>query len=263
MLWQKPLPKKFHNKRIFVRRDQGLGDEIFLLRFAPELKKRGAKITYLADANIASIIARLPIIDRIGRVGEGLEGVDIAVSVSDLPYLLEMKSAENIPPPLPLAPEPERVERLDARLRKLGPAPYIGVTWRAGTLNKPGAMFKVAPLEGLAQVLRGVDGTFLALQRKPEAGEIDQLSGGLGRPVHDFTALNEDLEEMLALLALMDEYVTVSNTNVHLRAGTGRTSAYWCRTRRSTGGWSRARNRPGSPAARSTARRRAGTGRKR
>ena len=28
---------------------------------------------------------------------------------------------------------------------------------------------------------------------------------------------------MLALLSLMDEYVTVSNTNVHLRAGTGRT----------------------------------------
>ena len=29
---------------------------------------------------------------------------------------------------------------------------------------------------------------------------------------------------MLALLSLMDEYVTVSNTNVHLRAETGRTS---------------------------------------
>ncbi len=29
---------------------------------------------------------------------------------------------------------------------------------------------------------------------------------------------------MLALLALLDDYVTVSNTNVHLRAGAGRTS---------------------------------------
>jgi len=42
--------------------------------------------------------------------------------------------------------------------------------------------------------------------------------------VHDFTALNEDLEDMLALLSFMDEYVTVSNTNVHLRAATGRNS---------------------------------------
>ncbi len=38
------------------------------------------------------------------------------------------------------------------------------------------------------------------------------------------TSLNDDLEDMLAVLALMDEYVTVSNTNVHLRAGAGRTS---------------------------------------
>ncbi len=79
-------------------------------------------------------------------------------------------------------------------------------------------------MTGLANLLRRINGTILALQRKPEAGEIDQLSGGLGRPVHDFTALNDDLEDMLVLLSLMDEYVTVSNTNVHLRAGTGRTS---------------------------------------
>jgi hypothetical protein len=40
--------------------------------------------------------------------------------------------------------------------------------------------------------------------------------------VHDFSASNEDLEEMLALLAVVDEYVGVSNTNMHLRASVGR-----------------------------------------
>ncbi|MCH8197368.1 MAG: hypothetical protein IH904_04720, partial [Proteobacteria bacterium] len=66
-------------------------------------------------------------------------------------------------------------------------------------------------------------GTVAVLQRTPEAGEIDALSQELDREVHDFTALNDDLEEMLALLALLDDYVTVSNTNVHLRAGAGGT----------------------------------------
>jgi len=36
--------------------------------------------------------------------------------------------------------------------------------------------------------------------------------------------LNEDLEAMLALLALIDDYVGVSNTNMHLCAGAGRTA---------------------------------------
>jgi hypothetical protein len=45
----------------------------------------------------------------------------------------------------------------------------------------------------------------------------------LGRPVYDLSPLNEDLEEMLAVLSLLDEYVAVSNTNTHLLAGLGKT----------------------------------------
>ncbi len=67
-------------------------------------------------------------------------------------------------------------------------------------------------------------GTFVALQRKPEAGEIEALSKDLGREVHDLTDLNDALEDMLAALSLLDDYVTVSNTNVHLGTGVGRTS---------------------------------------
>ena len=43
------------------------------------------------------------------------------------------------------------------------------------------------------------------------------------RPVHDLCAVNEDLDESLAAMSALDEYVGVSSTNVHLRAGTGRT----------------------------------------
>jgi hypothetical protein len=41
--------------------------------------------------------------------------------------------------------------------------------------------------------------------------------------VHDLSAANDDLEDMLALLSLVDEYVGMSNANAHLRAGLGRT----------------------------------------
>ena len=50
----------------------------------------------------------------------------------------------------------------------------------------------------------------------------------LERPVHDLTALNEDLEGMLALLSCLDEYTGVSNTNMHLRAAAGRTARMGC-----------------------------------
>src|SRR5262249_16846668 len=44
-----------------------------------------------------------------------------------------------------------------------------------------------------------------------------------GRTLQDFSHLNDDLEGMLALLALLDDYVGVSNTNTHLRAAAGKT----------------------------------------
>jgi hypothetical protein len=135
-----------------------------------------------------------------------------------------MTSAADIPPPLALTPEPGRTDAMRQKLASFGPAPTIGVTWRAGIPNKVDAVFKLAPLDEIAKVLRAANATVLVLQRTPEAGEIDALTHGLGRGAHDMTALNDDLEDMLALLSLIDEYVTVSNTNVHLRAGAGRTS---------------------------------------
>jgi hypothetical protein len=109
----------------------------------------------------------------------------------------------------------------------LGPPPYIGLTWRAGVAPEEQRgtswmLHKRIPLEDLGTALRRVEGTFVALQRRPHSGEIERLGGALGRPLHDLTALNEDLEGVLALLAVLDDYVGVSNTNVHLRAGTGR-----------------------------------------
>lgn len=116
---------------------------------------------------------------------------------------------------------------LRARLAALGPSPYIGLTWRAGTPPEQQlgridrALFKHVPITQLSAALKTVPGTWIALQRLPRAGELEALSAGMAREVHDFSALNDDLEGMPALLGLIDDYVGVSNTNMHLRAGVG------------------------------------------
>ena len=78
-----------------------------------------------------------------------------------------------------------------------------------------------------------------ALSRhRAHAGEAVQFGGaggvqvqlrlgpaGLGRDALDFSAANDDLSEMLALLSLLEDYVGVSNTNMHLAAAAGATAA--------------------------------------
>ena len=82
-------------------------------------------------------------------------------------------------------------------------------------------MSKEIAAETLAGALQSVPGTLVALQRRPLEGEVAEFASALRRPLHDLTALNDDLESLAGLLAVLDEYVAVSNTNVHLRAGLG------------------------------------------
>jgi tetratricopeptide (TPR) repeat protein len=226
-LHRQPLGADLTGMRILLGKDQGLGDELMFLRFAPELKRRGAHITYVAGTKIFSILQRYPILDAIvdTAVEDKMDPAqwDMVVSVGDLPYLLGISSADEIPRSIRIPVLSDRVDAQKAALAALGPSPYVGVTWRGG-INEKDKLFKLAPMERIGGVLRQVRGTLIGLQRLPEKGEIHRLAKVVGRPVHDFTPLHDRLEDMLALLSLLDEYAGVSNTNVHLRALTGRSS---------------------------------------
>jgi hypothetical protein len=63
-----------------------------------------------------------------------------------------------------------------------------------------------------------------SLQRNATRDEMDAARGALGREVHDLGAINEDLEDALAVVSLVDRHIGVSNTNMHLAAAAGTTA---------------------------------------
>lgn len=226
-----PLPADLSGKRILLTRNQGIGDELFFLRFAVQLKARGAWIAYRAADKIAPIARRLHFLDQVVGRQETPPELDYTFSIGDLPLALGVRDLGQAPASVRLTPPSEAEAKLSARLATLPPdLPLIGVTWRAGAdksdpeTRKSRLPFKEFPLEILAGVLRDLPGTVLILQRHPKPGEIAAFERALGRPAHDFSDLNDDLDLMLALMARLDEYVGVSNTNTHLRVAIGRAS---------------------------------------
>jgi tetratricopeptide (TPR) repeat protein len=215
------LPVNLDGKRILVLADQGLGDEIFFLRFAPLLRARGARIAYRPEPRLREMLRRAPIAERVLGPDEPWDS-DVRLSVSDLPYLLAMADHDAPPPSIALAALPDRESRMASRLTALGPPPHIGIGWRAGTRGVARRLDKEVPHVELGRALAPIRATYVALQRSPAPGEIPSLAQTLGQEVHDLSDVNDDLESMLALVGLLDEYVTVSNTNVHLRAARGR-----------------------------------------
>jgi len=233
------LPATLAGAKLCLLNEQGLGDQLFLLRWVEELKAKGAHIAYRPEPKLAGIVGRLPLIDQLVSADGALPAAEHYIMLGDLPCLLSRPPVEgdnanqnsaDVPKSIRVEPLASHVSSIREQLLALGPPPYIGVTWRGGTPPEEQAgdtawmLFKETPAQQLAGPLGKLNGTLLALQRKPAAGEIEKFSQALQKPLHDLSECNENLEDMLALLALIDDYVGVSNTNMHLRACVGRTA---------------------------------------
>jgi len=203
--------------------EQGLGDAIFFMRWAPLLRARGARLRFWGDARLGRIFLRSGLVDA--AVGGNEPPPDTVperlVWIGDLPALAG--KASPFPAPARLVPDAARLAAMREGLASLGPAPHIGITWRAGLPRAGKAVLaKVVDPAALGAALRGSRATLVSLQRDPVAGEAQSLAQALARPLADLSAANADLEAMLALMEALDDYVAVSNTNVHLRAGLGK-----------------------------------------
>lgn len=216
-----PAPDRT-NQRVLVIHDQGLGDELFFLRFVGSVKRPSDSWTYLTSPRFAPIARQCADVDEV-VTALGKEGVfDRIISIGDLPQFFNTNSP--LPPPFPLEPNVREVVRLQRFLADR-PRPLLGLTWRAGIAPahaRPNTVFKQVDLAALAYTLRAWPGTIVVVQRDPYQDEWSHLVSLFGERVVDCGAMNNDLETMTALLALLDTYVCVSNTNTHLWAGLGR-----------------------------------------
>jgi tetratricopeptide (TPR) repeat protein len=206
--------------------EQGLGDTLFFLRFAPLAAARGAKLRFWGDGRLASLVARSGLVAEAHPADRPLAGLDPSrlVWVGDLPAMLGVGAA--FAPPARLVADEGRRAVMRARLQAAGPAPHVALTWRAG-LERRGktVLAKAIDPATLGGALKGRRATFVSVQRAGTAEERQALQAALGATVHDFSSANDDLEDMLALMSLVDDYVGVSNTNMHLRAGVAEKAA--------------------------------------
>ena len=229
------LPQDLSGQRVLVVQEQGLGDELFFLRYVPRLQARGARVVYLGEPKMHAILAaRQGFFEQLllpegasPRSGSGPQAIAREIDWTLLSGDLPEAAGGDIAPPLSLEPDPKLLAAWSQRLAALGPPPYIGVTWRAGLAPDLSFRFRTArlvkqlPPEFLAVALKEVPGTVLVLQRDPAPAELEGFSRALGRQAHDLSGLNERLDEMLVLLRLLREYVGVSNANLHLGASVG------------------------------------------
>lgn len=212
-----PTLEQIRGRAVVLWEEQGLGDVVFFLRFAPLLEEAASSLHLAVNRHLVPILP--------ARWHAPAPADAIPLLMGDLGVLFP----EGPVPSLGLAPDPTRAAQMRNRLLACGPGPYVGVTWQAGFrpehTSGPGTrLFKRIPPLELGQALKGVGATLVSLQRGDLPQDLAALRGATGRQVHDFSAVNGDLAEALALLSQLDDYIAVSNTNVHLRDALGKRS---------------------------------------
>lgn len=227
-LFRGALPASLARREVLVLSERtGIGEDLFFARFFPELKSRGARVLFACGPRARELLEATRSVDEFADDDLAPQSDRIVLFAGDLPYALKLWDATRVPAPLPLEPTTQALARARKIVDAFGDPPYVGLTWRAGTQSDAQAqglwhpLSKQVPLEGLVAALGGCKATLLLLQRRVEGDALEAAARFAGRPIHDLSGPTAELPLTLALLSLLDDYVCVPNTHMHMRIAAG------------------------------------------
>jgi tetratricopeptide (TPR) repeat protein len=112
----------FHQQTLLITAEQGLGDTIQFIRYAPLAKARGGTVVVECHAPLADLLKSCPAIDHIVASGRALPHYDWHVSLMSLPHIFQT-TLETIPAEVPYLRATHPVQRTP------GKALHIGLVW--------------------------------------------------------------------------------------------------------------------------------------
>lgn len=197
--------------------EQGIGDEIFHASLLPLLPP-GVSATVVADRRLHAIYRRsFPQIAVIAEDAPRDSSFAAQASMGDLGALLRVDAQAMAARRMPfLSADPERCGALRRDNDFLVQRPVCGLSWKSA--NKRFGAEKSLRLMDLAPLLTTPGISFVNLQYGDVAEEIAEVRAALGVSVHQVPGLDvyNDIDGLLALVAVCDTVLTTSNVTAHL-----------------------------------------------
>jgi Tfp pilus assembly protein PilF len=204
-------------RTIVIIAEQGLGDTLQFIRFAPEAARRGGNVIVFSTPILSRILASCPGVKRVVTDPRALPDFACYAPVMSLPRILGT-TLETIPADLPyLAPEPATSAAWQAELgAKEGFK--IGVVWQGNPIHTKDRerSFRLAQLAPVASV-PGV--RLFSLQKNFGLEQLDEVTGRfevveLGTRLHDFV-------DTAAVMQQLDLVISADSSPAHLAGALG------------------------------------------
>jgi len=205
-------------KTILLRAEQGFGDFVQFVRYAPAVRALGATVLMQVRTGLEQLARGVPGIDRILDRNESLPEFDFYINLPSLPRVFGT-DLESMPSNIPyLHAEPERVQRWEQRLGAHDTL-RVGLAW-AGSPTHARDRYRSVPLRALS-LLWGLEGVrFIALQKEPAVAEVEGLPVGV-----EFVNLGPELEDFCdtaAVISQLDLVLCVDTAVAHLAGALGK-----------------------------------------
>ncbi len=197
-------------KRILLAYEQRFGDAIHFIRFAPELKKRGATVIAEAPVALSSLFELADGVDKVKPVKGDDVPYDFCLPLTSIPAVLNI-GISDIPNETPYIhlPKSSQVD-LPGDPEKL----RVGRVW-AGKPNPDRSI----PLPFLAPVFEHPDIDCYSFQTGERRKDL--LNHRLGWLVYDLSRSFNDFLGSARLLQEMDLVITIDSAPVHLCGALG------------------------------------------
>ena len=203
-----------HGRTLLLHGEQGLGDVLQFVRYAPLLARRGARVVLYCPPVLAGLLRRLPDISKVVPGDRPCPQADWVCSLVDVPAVLgaDADTISGACPYLPLHPRPRPLLPPTRRFR-------IGIVWAGSPANNYDRQ-RSCRLEDFAPLLDLPGAEWISFQVGPRADEL-RRSGwrGLIREAGEAVTPFDATADALAEVNLV---ITVDTALAHLAGALGR-----------------------------------------
>jgi len=208
-------------RRILLHCEQGFGDTIQFIRYAPLVKQRGGHVLIDCPPPLARILSTVDGVDEIVPRGEEVRSCDIWIPLMSLPRMLQT-TLETVPNSVPYLHADEQLSAQWHQRLTSDDSFKIGIAWKGNveTEKVRTRAFALAELEPVAK-LPGVQ--LYSFQKGDGSEQVDQIAGKF-----QVTEFGEDFDESAgsfmdtaAVMKCLDLVITCDTSLAHLAGSLG------------------------------------------
>jgi len=211
-VWQ---GESLENKTILLCSEQGFGDIIQFVRYAPFLKERGATTVVGTFPNLTRLLERADGVDR--AVSNALESdFDYQVHLLSLPHLIGTHE-HNVPSKIPYFDiDTSDIDHFSSIIAPSDDLVHVGLIWE-GDPKHPNDKNRSIKLEALSPLLAINGIRFYCFQKNCHKNIVNV------EKVIDLSPHIQDFYDTAATMMCMDAIISVDTASAHLAGALGKT----------------------------------------